>query len=200
MHVVFEEAGRYSRVVNPEANGTARFVDQYGKPFADNVSLVKPGSVTQTGVPGDVRNALNHFLGADWACGRHGKMRCSTLVMLPESDPVDRLVLLPEISEWLFASGFWKKVKSELGTIFDQYEEDEAPPAILRSFLPFLQEEIERVRELDECLIESDRGWDAESGSLKAQVGRAELLAELARLHELVDSACDQGRTLVFEW
>lgn len=35
------------------------------------------------------------------------------------------------VSERLFASGFWKRINSSWGTMFDQFEDDEAAPTIL---------------------------------------------------------------------
>ena len=65
LQVVYDNAGKYFRVENSAGSGTAQFVDQFGKPIPDNVPLAKPDSVTQTGVPKNVRNALTHFLDAD---------------------------------------------------------------------------------------------------------------------------------------
>jgi hypothetical protein len=43
------------------------------------------------------------------------------------SEPV--FILDGIASEWLFATGFWARINRSMGTMYDQYEEDEAAPA-----------------------------------------------------------------------
>ena len=126
-------------------------------------------------------------------------MHSSTVYMSSEPDTAGRFALSPETSEWLFASSFWQRANAELGTVFDQYEEEEACPTVLCSFLPLLEKVVAEVRSLDRSRIEFVRGWDAKGAALKAHVARSALLAELMRLQEFVSTACAQGKTLVFE-
>ena len=63
MRVVYDKGGDYFRV--QDAGGG--YLDQFGTPIPNNVSLVSPpnGRVTQTGVPNEVRQALTHFSNSD---------------------------------------------------------------------------------------------------------------------------------------
>lgn len=65
IQVVYDNDGKYFRVENPAAQGTGRYLDQFGKPIPNNVPLVRPDKIAQTGVPGDVRDAITHFMDAD---------------------------------------------------------------------------------------------------------------------------------------
>lgn len=125
-------------------------------------------------------------------------MHGSTIYTLARSPGADRLDLPPEASEWLFASGFWQRVNSQLGTIFDQYEEDAVSPEVLARVSPFLRETIAEVGALRVEQIKFVRGWDANGNAIVAHVGKGALLADLIRLSEKVESACADARTLVF--
>ena len=60
MRVVYDRAGNYFRVQNPQG----KYVDQFGKPIPDNVPLVN-SKASEIGVPRDVRQSLTHFNNVD---------------------------------------------------------------------------------------------------------------------------------------
>lgn len=59
--MVHDTAGNYFRV----RNSAGQYVDEFGKSIPNNVPLIRPDKITQTGVPKDVRQALTHFNNAD---------------------------------------------------------------------------------------------------------------------------------------
>ena len=59
--VVHDIGGNYFRV----RNSAGIYVDESGKMIPDNVYLIKPNKITQTGVPKDVRKSLTHFNNTD---------------------------------------------------------------------------------------------------------------------------------------
>lgn len=63
--VVYDNAGNYFRVEDTTVTGPLRYTDQFGKPIPNNVPLIKPNGVSQTGIPSDVRKALTHFTNTD---------------------------------------------------------------------------------------------------------------------------------------
>ncbi|MCP4529089.1 MAG: RHS repeat-associated core domain-containing protein [Aestuariibacter sp.] len=65
LQVVYDNAGNYFRVENPNATGVGQYLDLYGNEIPANVRLVGPNGVTQTGLPPDVRKALTHFKNTD---------------------------------------------------------------------------------------------------------------------------------------
>ena len=67
LQVVYDKAGDYFRVFNPNATDKiSRWLDQFGHPIR-NIPEIRPGGRghRMTGVPQDVRNALTHFRNTD---------------------------------------------------------------------------------------------------------------------------------------
>ena len=98
------------------------------------------------------------------------------------SEPI--FILDCAASEWLFASGFWKRINSSLGTMFDQFEEDEAEPPIL----------LQIASELECCLRSlhsqsEDSGWSTNGDAHTVEVQRKDLVSQLAMLRSILASA-----------
>ncbi|WP_321964934.1 hypothetical protein [Paraburkholderia sp. J7] len=102
------------------------------------------------------------------------------------------------VSEWLFASGFWNQINNSLGTMFDQFEEDEVEPAVLVQIASDLDC---RIRALEIQGAEEVRfvcGWSSSGDSHAVKVRRTSLISQLAMLRSLLASAAANGEVLEF--
>ena len=126
-------------------------------------------------------------------------MHHAILSMSPASKSPQRLELSPEFSEWLFASGVLADINKRIGSLLDQYEEDEVPPQSLPQILDVFRE---RERELTESRgeeLEFIRGWDAERRPMVVKMPTAHVLKELAKCKSLIDMAMNEEVGLTFE-
>jgi hypothetical protein len=54
------------------------------------------------------------------------------------------LHLSPETTEWLFVVGFWSAINDELGTLFNEYDDDLIEPNVVRQIQLGLEQLIRR--------------------------------------------------------
>ncbi|MCT7295575.1 hypothetical protein N5I84_05320 [Ralstonia sp. CHL-2022] len=99
-------------------------------------------------------------------------------------------------SEWLFVSGFWKEANASLGTMFDQFEEDEADPATLRQIAHALDRQIRELEGRGDETISFvyRRTPHGEEPALVIQ--RGDLISQLAAARDFLFSAADKGEIL----
>lgn len=62
-------------------------------------------------------------------------------------DGASQLRLSGLLSEWLFSSRFWSNFNARHGTMFDQYEEDDADVSTVAAVVEALDERIHALRE-----------------------------------------------------
>jgi hypothetical protein len=110
----------------------------------------------------------------------------------------NKLCLSGQLSEWLFSSGFWSDFNAEHGTMFDQFEEDEAKILTVKAIVKALNERIQALQGLDECSIEFVYRWTAEHKPLTTSVPRDLLLLELITLKNFLVDAVTKNCSVTF--
>lgn len=103
------------------------------------------------------------------------------------SEPI--FILDGAASEWLFASGFWKRINSSLGTMFDQFEEDEAEPPILLQIASELECCLRSLHSRSEDTVCFVCGCSTNGDAHTVEVQRKDLVSQLAMLRSLLASA-----------
>jgi hypothetical protein len=102
------------------------------------------------------------------------------------------------VSEWLFASGIRERIHSLLGTMFDQFEEDEAESTVL---LQIASEQESCIRSLHSqggdtvCFI---CGWSPSRDAHTVEVQRNGLVSQVVMLRNLPASAAANREVLEF--
>ncbi|GAB1846770.1 hypothetical protein MyNCGM683_16040 [Achromobacter xylosoxidans] len=96
-----------------------------------------------------------------------------------EGEPPSVFRLSGALSEWLFSSKFWANFNAKHGTMFDQYEEDEAPVPIINAIVEALDERIRVLQGQDEPSIEFVFRWTSENTPITMCVPRNLLISEL---------------------
>ncbi|MBR8330361.1 hypothetical protein KDW69_01725 [Burkholderia ambifaria] len=108
----------------------------------------------------------------------------------PDGDgfSVRSITLSGLFSEWLFASKFWAQINAHCGTIFDQYEEDEAGEDVVAIISAELAK---RIQDLSGTRgeIEFVHGWDVNHTPLVARINAVDLVREIAEFREFLDIA-----------
>ncbi|MBR8037524.1 hypothetical protein KDW40_04045 [Burkholderia cenocepacia] len=119
------------------------------------------------------------------------KLKQSVVTMeIPDGDSfsVRSITLSGLFSEWLFASKFWAKINEICGTIFDQYEEDEASEGIVEIISTELSKKIKDLSGR-EGEIEFLHGWDSNRTPLVARISVIDLVGEIVGFREFLDIA-----------
>lgn len=99
-------------------------------------------------------------------------------------------------SEWLFVSGFWYRVNSSLGTIYDQFEEDEAEPAALSQIACELAHQICELEGREEEMISFIYRWTPQGETYTLEMQRADLISKLVEMRDFFNSAAASGEIL----
>ena len=102
------------------------------------------------------------------------------------------------LSEWLFSSKFWSDFNERHGTMFDQYEEDEAKAPIVKALAEALEEKIAALQSNDAINIEFVYGWTSERAPLTTSISRVQLLSELAEFHDFLVASVGKNLLLSF--
>jgi len=110
----------------------------------------------------------------------------------------EQLRLSGALSEWLFASKFWSDFNASHGTMFDQFEEDEAEVLVVRSVVEELERRVRALRELDEYDVEFVYRWTSEHKPLTTSVPRELLLSELATFRDFLAGAVANDCAVTF--
>lgn len=96
-------------------------------------------------------------------------------------------------SEWLFVSKFWKKTNALLGTMFGQFEEDEAEPATLGRIARELDDEICELEGREDETISFVYRWTPHGEVDVLETPRATLISQLAAARDFLFSAAENG-------
>ncbi|WP_192387873.1 hypothetical protein [Burkholderia cepacia] len=99
-------------------------------------------------------------------------------------------------SEWLFVSGFWYRVNASLGTIYDQFEEDEAEPAALSQIACELAHQICELEGREEEMIRFIYRWTPQGETYTLEMQRADLISKLVEMRDFFNSAAASGEIL----
>jgi hypothetical protein len=100
------------------------------------------------------------------------------------------------LSEWLFATNFWQNFNKKYGTMFDQFEEDDANPKTLELISESLIAEIEKLGLMKENQIRFIYRWGLNGEKDVAIAPRSSLQEELRAIRKIFNTAADQGQTL----
>jgi hypothetical protein len=106
------------------------------------------------------------------------------------------LILDGAVSEWLFASGFWKRINSSLGTMFDQFEEDEAGPTILLQIAHELESCVRSIHSQSGDAVCFVCGWSPSGEAHTVEIQRKDLVSQLVTLRSLLASAATNREVL----
>ncbi|WP_313701071.1 hypothetical protein [Achromobacter sp.] len=109
-----------------------------------------------------------------------------------------KLTLSGLVSEWLFSSGFWKNINAIQGTIFDQYEEDEADVSTLEVVINALEKHILGLRALRAQTVEFVSGWTQDRVAIRACVSKDLALSELIDLRRFLIKAVANKSKVIF--
>ena len=112
------------------------------------------------------------------------------------AEPV--FILDGAVSEWLFASGFWKRINSSLGTMFDQFEEDEAEPTVLLQIASELEFCVRSLHSQSGDTVCFVCGWSPSGDVGTVEVQRKDLVSQLVMLRSLLASAAANREVLEF--
>jgi hypothetical protein len=115
-----------------------------------------------------------------------------------EDDHSSVLRLSGPLSEWLFSSKFWADFNARHGTMFDQYEEDEAAVPVVKAVAEALDERIRVLQGRDEPDVEFVYRWTSEHTPLTTSVPRELLLSELVRFRDFLIDATVKNLCLSF--
>ncbi|WP_155648668.1 hypothetical protein [Burkholderia pseudomultivorans] len=119
------------------------------------------------------------------------KLKESTITIeVPVGDDHDvRTIRLSGVlSEWLFASKFWAQINMRCGTIFDQYEEDEACEDVVGIIYADLAK---RIQDLTGKVgeIEFVHGWDVNGVPLTARINSLDLIRQIEEFRDFLEIA-----------
>lgn len=118
--------------------------------------------------------------------------------MVSMGDGMAKLRLSGLLSEWLFASKFWSDFNAKHGTMFDQFEEDDADVPVVKEIVEALDERMRALRELDKGNVEFVYRWTSEHKPLKTSVPRELLQSDLAVLRDFLVDAVAKNRRVTF--
>jgi hypothetical protein len=102
------------------------------------------------------------------------------------------------VSEWLFSTGFWARFNAQNGTIFDQFEEDEADVAVVTQVASALLAEVTSVETCKQQIVEFAFRRLPDGSAVTASITKENLLEELKSLHRFLQAAAEQKLTLLF--
>ncbi|QNB11815.1 hypothetical protein G5S35_09665 [Paraburkholderia tropica] len=123
------------------------------------------------------------------------RMRESTFVGLSSEFQVAEgaeFRLSGALSEWLFATGFWRDFNAAHGTMFDQFEEDEAGQDVVKEIAASIGERIGQLRSGHEQPFEFVYRRLPDGSSITATVAPSDAIDELAKLHRFLLEASEK--------
>ncbi|WP_321818204.1 MULTISPECIES: hypothetical protein [unclassified Paraburkholderia] len=124
-------------------------------------------------------------------------MRMQESLVLMDEGAV-ALRLSGPLSEWLFSLRFWSDFNAKHGTMFDQFEEDEADVTVVNAVIEALDVRMSALQNLVTDNIEFVYLWTSEHEPLKASVSRELLLSELTRFRDFLVDAVAKSRGVTF--
>lgn len=96
-------------------------------------------------------------------------------------------------SEWLFVSEFWTKTNALLGTMFDQFEEDQAGPATLSQIALGLERQICELRRREDEAIRFVYRHTPCGEAYALETRRDTLISQLVAARDFLSSAAEKG-------
>lgn len=102
------------------------------------------------------------------------------------------------LSEWLFSLRFWFDFNAKHGTMFDQFEEDEADVGVVKAIIESLDEKMSVLQGLDMDDVEVVYRWTSEHEPIKAIVSKELLLSELTKFRDFLVDAVAKNRDVTF--
>ncbi|SDG97891.1 hypothetical protein SAMN04487926_101493 [Paraburkholderia steynii] len=102
------------------------------------------------------------------------------------------------LSEWLFSSKFWSDFNAKHGTMFDQFEEDEADVTVVKAVVEALDERACALRELSERNVEFVYRWTPDHKPVTTSMPRDSLLSELVAFRDFLVGAVVENRCVTF--
>jgi hypothetical protein len=115
-----------------------------------------------------------------------------------EGDHSSLFRLSGQLSEWLFSSKFWADFNARHGTMFDQYEEDEATVPVVNAVAEALDERIRALQSYGEPDVEFVYHWTSEHTPTTTSIPRELLLSELVRFRDFLIDAVVKNLCLSF--
>ncbi|WP_322094914.1 hypothetical protein [Paraburkholderia bannensis] len=101
------------------------------------------------------------------------------------------------LSEWLFSIDFWRKFNSENGTMFDQFEEDEADVSVVRNLAAALTKLTASVEDSERDVLEFAFRRLPDGTVITAKATKESLLEELKSLTQFLDASAVLKTTLL---
>ena len=114
------------------------------------------------------------------------------------SEGTNRIHLSGLLSEWLFSSKFWSNFNAKHGTMFDQFEEDEADIKTVKAIVNAIHEVIDNLDKSEEHNIEFTYRWTVEHKPLKASIQKESLMSELAIFYDFLVDAVTKKQCIIF--
>jgi filamentous hemagglutinin len=158
------------------------------------------GSKTQFGVTANAAGSRGNSDGKD-VSNVMTQVRAGGPVKLEsgrDTDLIGAAVSGKRVSEWLFSLRFWSDFNAKHGTMFDQFEEDEADLVIVKAVIESLDEKARALQSLDIDNVEFIYRWTSEYEPIKARVSRDLLLSEITKFREFLLVAVSENRDVIF--
>jgi hypothetical protein len=102
------------------------------------------------------------------------------------------------LSEWLFSIGFWREFNSEHGTMFDQFEEDEASTIVVRDIVSALAGLIASIERGERHVTGFTYRRLPDGTAITANATKESLLEELKSLCQFLEESVGRQSTLLF--
>jgi hypothetical protein len=99
-------------------------------------------------------------------------------------------------SEWLFVSKFWQRANTLLGTMFDQFEEEVAEPAILGQIACELAHQICELEDREDEIIRFVYRWTPQGEVYVLETRRATLISQLEAVRDFLFLAAKNDEAL----
>lgn len=121
----------------------------------------------------------------------------SSLIKIKNSE--SRYLASAGLSEWLFAEKFWEKINISCGTLFDQFEDDEASTQTCVEIAKQLSIIISLLNDLDVNKISFSIGQNEKHEDLLVELTKIDLVAELNKFQSIFVDAVAQNTTVICE-
>lgn len=102
------------------------------------------------------------------------------------------------LSEWLFATHFWRDFNSSQGTMFDQFEEDEVGQDVAKKIAVSISGRIDQLRSSHSQSIEFVYRRLRDGSPITATVDKIEAIEELIKLHQFLVDASEKCAVISF--
>lgn len=101
-------------------------------------------------------------------------------------------------SEWLFSSKFWAEFNEKNGTMFDQFEEDEADIFVINAIVAALDRRVSDLQKSNCHNVEFIYRWTSDKQPIKKIVPTDSLLSELLLLRAFLVDVISKNKSVTF--